>query len=267
MSTKILLFTLFTYVLASCSSYDKLLKSSDNEMKYEMAVKYYEQKDYFRALQLFDELVPVYRGTAKAEKIYYLYAYSYYGQENYLAATYHFKSFVNTYPRSEHVEEAAYMAAYCYFLDSPEYNLDATNTVKAISELQSFINTYPKSNRVLECNRLIDLLRSKLETKAFENAKLYYNTEEFNAEVTSFNILLKDYPDTKYKEEAMYLSFTASYKLALKSVEKKKNIRLKTAMQSYSDFMSKYPESKYKTEVLSMFSSLEREIKKRNLII
>ena len=70
MSTKILLFTLFTYVLASCSSYDKLLKSSDNELKYEMAVKYYEQKDYFRALQLFDELVPVYRGTAKAEKIY-----------------------------------------------------------------------------------------------------------------------------------------------------------------------------------------------------
>ncbi len=66
--------------IAGCSKYQKLLKSTDNDKKYELAMKYYEHKDYYRALQLFDQLLPVYRGTAKAEKIAYCYAYSYYEQ-------------------------------------------------------------------------------------------------------------------------------------------------------------------------------------------
>lgn len=266
-STKVLLFSMAIYMLASCSSYDKLLKSSDNQKKYDMALKYYEKKDYFRSLQLFDELVPVYRGTDKAEKIYYLYAYSYFGQENYLAATYHFKNFVATFPRSEHVEEAHYMSAYCYYMDSPEYNLDATNTIKAISELQSFINAYPKSTRVADCNKLIDELRAKLEMKAFENARLYYKTEEYKAAITSFNNVLKDYPDTKYREEAMALAFKASYHLAIKSVENKKDERLKAASAMYKDFVAKYPESKYMSELNSMYSVIEKEIKQRNITI
>ena len=59
-----LLFGLFI-ILTSCSKYQKLLKSTDNEQKYEMAFAYYEDKDYYRAIQLFDQLQAFYRGTDK----------------------------------------------------------------------------------------------------------------------------------------------------------------------------------------------------------
>ena len=65
---------LIVLLIASCSEYQKVLRSDDPNLKYEKAVEYYQEGDYFRSMQLFDELVILYRGTAKAEKIYYYYA-------------------------------------------------------------------------------------------------------------------------------------------------------------------------------------------------
>ena len=39
---------------SSCSVFSRILKSTDNEMKYEVAMDYYDRKDYNHALQLFD---------------------------------------------------------------------------------------------------------------------------------------------------------------------------------------------------------------------
>ena len=57
----------FLLVLASCSNYNRLLKSTDNEYKYNAAMMYYKQKDYNRALQLFDVLQSAYRGKPQGE--------------------------------------------------------------------------------------------------------------------------------------------------------------------------------------------------------
>ncbi|MEI7597041.1 MAG: outer membrane protein assembly factor BamD [Bacteroidota bacterium] len=264
---KIIVFSLIGAMAISCSSYEKLLKSSDNEKKYEMALKYYEKKDYFRSIQLLDELTTVFRGTDKAEKVYYYYAYSYYGQENYLMANYNFKLFAKTFPSSDKAEEALYMCAYCYYMDSPEYSLDATSTYKAINELQLFINTYPKSTRVAECNKLIDDLRAKLELKSYENAQLYFQTKEYKAAIVCFNNLIKDFPDTKYREEVLFLIFKSAYYFESNSVDSKKAERIKSAVSAYKEFVSKYPQSAYIKEANSMYSNLEQEITKLNIII
>ena len=264
---KIIIFFAIAIMAFACSPYEKLLKSNDNEKKFEMAMKYYEKKDYFRSIQLFDELTTVFRGTDKAEKVFYYYAYSYYGQENYLMANYNFKLFATTFPTSDKAEEASYMSAYCYYLDSPEYSLDPTYTYKAINELQLFVNSHPKSERVAECNKLIDNLRGKLELKAYENAKLYFQTQEFKASIVCFNNLIKDFPDTKYREEAMFLIFKASYNFSIKSIDSKKTERIKSAVSSYKEFSAKYPQSAFIKEANSLYESLEKEIKKLNIII
>lgn len=251
----------------SCSPYEKLLKSNDHQKKYDEALKYYEKKDYFRTIQLLDELTAVFRGTDKAEKVYYYYAYSYYGQENYLMANYHFKVFVKTFPTSDKVEECAFMCAYCYFMDSPDYSLDASSTYKAIDELQLFINTYPKSTRVAECNKLIDELRAKLEKKSYENAKLYFQTKEYKASIVAFNNVIKDFPDTKYREEVMFLIFKASYLYADNSIDSKKAERIKASVNAYKDFSAKFPQSSFASEANSLYGNLEKEIKKLNIII
>ena len=153
------------FLMISCSEYQKLLKGTDFEAKYEKAMEYYDEEDYYRSQTLLEELLTIYKGTQKAEEVYYRYTYCYYNLDDYLLAGYHFKVFAQTYPNSDYAEECSYLSAYCHFLNSPNSSLDQTDTYKAIEALQLFINMYPQSTRKDSCNSLIDDLRFKLESK------------------------------------------------------------------------------------------------------
>src|ERR1700741_1405461 len=125
-------------LMVACGKFHRLQKSTDTEKKYTAAVEYYEKGDYYRALALFEELISIYKGTKKAEKIYYYYAYCYYNQDDHVMAGYHFENFAKTFPNSDKAEECQFMNAYCYYKDSPGPTLDQENTHKAVRELQLF---------------------------------------------------------------------------------------------------------------------------------
>jgi len=251
--------------LASCSKYQKILKSTDGDAKFNAAVAYYEKKDYFRALPLFEELISVYRGQGRAEKVYYYYAYCNYYLEDYELAAYHFENFVNTFPRSQYTEECAFLHAYCYYKSSPEFSLDQENTIKAIAKLQIFVNKYPTSSRLAECNTLIDKLRYKLEEKSFALSKLYYNKADYKAAVTSFKNLLTDFPSTSFREEAMYYVAKSYYLYAQNSIESRKAERFSATLDAGSEFLNKYQGSKWAEEVRDIVESSKNQINKNKI--
>ena len=78
----------------SCSKFSKLQKSDDLEVKKQGAFDYYDKKDFFRASQLLEELVPLLKGTQDAEKAEYLYAMCQYEQRILETATYFFDNFL-----------------------------------------------------------------------------------------------------------------------------------------------------------------------------
>ena len=170
---QVVLCMLIAVLIASCSDYQKVLKSTDYALKRKTALELYQKKDYQRAYPLLEELVAITRGTAGAEDLYFLYCYCNYYLDDLISAGYHFEQFAKTYPASEKAEEAAYMHAYCYYLGSPDFTLDQSNSVKAIEQMQLFVNKYPNSKRIAECNELIDKLRAKLEKKDLDLAMLY----------------------------------------------------------------------------------------------
>jgi outer membrane protein assembly factor BamD len=248
--------------ICACSKYQKLLKSTDYEKKYEIAKKYYASKDYFRTIQLLDQVLIYFKGTAKADSAYYMYAYSYYYQNDYLSAAYHFKNFAVTYFMSPFTEECYYMSAYCLYLDSPVYKLDQTNTFQAIKELQQFVDLYPKSPRVAECNKILDELRLKLQMKYFEISKLYLQTENYVAAIWSFKNNLNDYPDNIYKEEILFNLIKANYLYAKHSVDSKKVERYQAAIEAYNLFVKTYTTSKFSSLAESYYKSAQKEIDK-----
>ena len=133
--------TLFVFIAAlfsmiSACKFQRILKSEDNEKKYNAAIKYYDKKDFYHALQLFEELISVYKGSNRAEKMYYYFARCYYETGEYPTAAYHFNNFTITFPTSEYAEDAQFMNAFCYYKDSPTYSLDQTNTLDAIRQFQ-----------------------------------------------------------------------------------------------------------------------------------
>ena len=258
----LLLFILSTLLLGSSCKYQKILKSTDLNLKYESAVKYYEKKDYSRAFPLFEELLNLYKGTSRAQDIYYYYAMCNYGLDDYALASYHFKNFVSTFPSSPRAEECAYMGAYCYFMDSPNYTLDPTSTELALTELQLFINKYPTSTRVQTCNDLMDKLRSKLETKDYQTAKLYFKVQNYKAAIVAFDNLVKDFPESTRKEECQFYALKSRYLLAINSIEEKKFERLEETKKAYFQFVDLYPKSNYLSEAERFYSGTTKEISK-----
>jgi len=239
-------FAAIIFTLGSCKSkYEKLKASNDMAKKYSEALKFYNKKEYTKALGLFDGLVTRYRGQAQAEDLYYYYAYTNYKLKDYTSARYHFKNFAETYPSSARAEECRFMAAYCFYLDSPAYSLDQDNTDKAIDALQLFINLYPKSDRVAEASKLIQNLRDKLEQKSYANSKLYLTISDYQAAVISFGNTLRDYPDTKYAEEIEFLTVQAQFLYAEHSREYIQEERYKLAISFAQQFTEKYPGSKF----------------------
>jgi len=247
-------------VMMSCSHYQKLLKSSDNEVKYTKALEYYEKGDYAKAQQLFEQIQAFFKGTDKAEKIAYFNANCYYKQRDYVLAGYYFKSFTTNFSTSTYAEEALYLSAYCSYLESPRSSLDQTSTAEAISSLQLFINQYPKSNRVAECSKLIDELRSKLEKKDINIAMLYYKMSDYKASVVSLNNVLKDYPDTKSKELVLYSILDAKYQYAINSVYEKRRERLIAASDAYDELIAGFPVGEYNEKALSIKKNISKAL-------
>lgn len=247
--------------LAGCKSkYEKLRASNDIGKKYREAIRYYEKKDYNKALPLFDDLVQKYRGTAEAEDLSYYFAYTHYKLRDYTTARYHFKNFADTYASSPKAEECRFMAAYCFYLESPIYSLDQENTIKAMDALQLFINLYPKSERVPEATRLITNLREKLETKSYANAKLFLDIGDYKSAVIAFRNSERDFPDTKYAEEMEFLTIKAQALYAAASLETKQEERYNEAIQLYNEFAENYPQSKYLKEAEQIKKNSEKAI-------
>lgn len=244
---------LILFVLSSCSDYNKIVKSTDYEFKYKKAIEYYEDGEYVRAGTLFKELVNIYRGTTKADKIYYYYAKSMIGQKDYLMAGHYFRSLLKEFPTSEYGEEAQFMVGYCSYLISPKPRLDQQVTQEAIDDLQLYVNLYPFSERTDEAKRLIDEMVDKLVYKSYLSAKLYYDFDMYKASVIALDNSLEKYPDSKYREELKYMLLKSKYLLASKSILAKQESRYSNTLDEYFSFVDEYPDSKYKKEVTKFY--------------
>jgi outer membrane protein assembly factor BamD len=246
----LLSFTIIALTIAGCKSqFEKIRLSNDVAKKYQEAMKLYNKKNYSKAIILFEDLSQKYRGRAEAEDLNYYYALTLYKLRDYTTARYQFKSFADTYPTSKYAEECRYLGAYCYYLESPKSSLDQENTYKAIDALQLFINFYPKSERVADASKYIADLRAKLETKAFENAKLYYDLGAWDiSNYKSAVIALKnaqiDFPDIKYAEEMDLLIVKSQYSYAKNSIELRQEDRYNEAITYADEFVESHPQSK-----------------------
>lgn len=239
-------------VTLSCSEYQKLLKNKETAPKYAAAEELYKEgkeedsnKKLKKALRLLEQIEPEFRGKPQGERLVFMVADTYYQLGDYYNSPFNFERFLQLYPNSQKAEEASYKAAASYFYRSPRYDLDQTDTHKAIEELQEYLNTYPEGEFTAPANEMATELRIKLEKKAYEIAKQYHHTEFYKAAIASFNNFIADYPGSPFREAAYYYRFDSAYKLAINSFEVLMEERLKEAKEFYSSYKKYYPEGEY----------------------
>jgi outer membrane protein assembly factor BamD len=257
---KIVSLLLFVILFSSCSEYQKALKKDDVAIKFEMGTKLYGAGNYTKAIRLFEQIAPAYRGKPQAEKLFYMFAQSYYNTKQYYLAGYQFESFASGYPKSEKIQEAAYLGAKSYSMLSPVFSLDQTDTFKAIDKLQAFIDTYPNSEYLADANKAVQVLSEKIERKVYENAKGYNTISDYKSALVALDNFIVDYPGTPFKEDALFYKFDSAYQLAINSVNTKMEERLNVALTAHSNLMKFKADTKHKDKASEMLARVEKDL-------
>lgn len=250
-------------LFSSCSDFQKALKSKDHAFKYEKAKEYYAQEDWYRAEALLNDVMPIFRGTSKAKEMTLMYANCQYYLGDRLLAVHYFKTFSRTWAKDSLAEDADFMVAQCLYEESPRYNLEQSNTLKAIEAFQYFVNMYPTSEKEDSALALKAKLQKRLEKKSFYNSRLYYQLRNYKSAVISLKNTLKDYPDSEFREEVMYLIVRSSYLLAKNSIDEVKMERYQETINEYYAYIDEFPKNERSKEAEKIYAACVKEIKRQ----
>ena len=258
----LLVMSLAVLLTTGCGkSMTKLLKNPDASYKLRRAEQFFVKKDYIKAQQVYEDIMPFFKTSKEFEDIYYKYAFCAYHLSDFMNAENLFKSYLEIFPTSGRAEEIDYMRAYCFYKQSPKAQLDQTSTLRAMGMMQTFINTHPGSPRNKEANDIIDICRAKLETKDFLSAQLFYDLGQFRAAGVAFTSLLNAYPESYRADEYKLMVIKSYFRFAEMSIEDKKVERFEQVLNECFEFVDRYPESKLRKEVDNFLNSSQNNIK------
>lgn len=267
MQSKYLLFFLILIGFASCGPFSKLEKSTNWEELYNGANKYYQEGEYSKAIILYEKVLPVIKGSEKAELAEYNYANCHFKTKRYIESAGYFNTFYRTFNRSPLAEEALFMHAYSLYLDAPDFNLDQQSSQEAVAAIQQFVTRFPASASYERAMEMLGDLEYRFEEKAYNEAQMYYRLKDglfpgdfYRACIINFQNFTKDYPESKHNEELSYKLVEVGYGYAKNSAFDKKEERLNEAVKFASTFYRKYPTSAYLGKVQGFESETKQEL-------
>ena len=259
-------------ILSSCNSYNRLLRSTDYDYKYEAAKEYYTAGQYTRAYQLLEELIMVLKGSDRGEESLFMLGMCYYNINDYETSSIFFDRYIKSYPKGEYTELARFYSGKASYMQGPDPRLDQSPTYTALSLLQDFLDFYPYSEKREEVTDMIYELQNRLVQKEYDSAKLYYNLgsytgnclyggSNYEACIITADNALKTYPYTRMREDLYMLILRSRYQLAQRSVEEKSEERYRQTIDEYYGFKNEFPDSKYIKEADQIFKHSSAKIK------
>ncbi len=246
--------------LAGCGGYNQLLKSNDSELMYVKGLEYYKKGKYQRAIQLFEQIKPVFIGTAREDSLSYYLGAAYYKKGEFDSSEITFDDFRRRFGRSAFLEDVEYMYAMGFYFSSPPPYRDQAVTVQGITAITEYLERYPNSTKRETAEKRLQELREKLYDKEYLNARTYYKIGRYKSAITALKNALAKYPDSPHREEMLYLVAVSTYELADNSIQSLQRDRYLDMMDAYYSFIAEYPESRYRRELDKLMNNAKEYI-------
>ncbi|HIW65501.1 MAG TPA: outer membrane protein assembly factor BamD [Candidatus Alistipes intestinipullorum] len=236
-------------LFAGCSGINALLKSGQPDLIYAKAMEYYQKEKWQRASTLFEGVEHYYVGTSREDSISFYNAYCKYKEHDWETASTLLDDFRRKFGRSAFIEDAEGMYALCFFYLAPGPTRDQTTTTQAIMAINEFMARYPNSSRIEQFKEINELLNERLHEKSYLNAYTYYKIGRYKSAIVALKNALREYPDSRHREEIMYLIVDAGYRYASNSIASKQTDRYLDMLDSYLSFKEEYPDSSHIKEL------------------
>jgi outer membrane protein assembly factor BamD len=225
---KIIIVLLSLFLLFNCSK-DVKEVSNINETTQELemismyneAYKALNNGDPYFAATKFLESEVAYPQSIWAPRSALMASYSYYLQNYYTEAISNLERFLKTYPKDENLAYAHYLIAMCYFESVVDEKRDLGSIVKAQEKYEFIIENYPSSEFSLDANFKLNLIEDLLASKEMYIARHYIKKKKWIPALNRLKIIIEDYDQTIFVEEALHRLVEINYYLGLDSEAKK----------------------------------------------
>ena len=215
----ILLIFLFSF---SCSKKEVEVpnikkKSQELEMSiaYKEALDKLEINDTYNAAQKFLEAELLFPQSSWAPQSALMASYSYYIQNYYSEAVSNLNRFLKTYPKNENVVYAHYLIGICYYEMIEDEKRDINPILKSKEKFELILKNYPNTDFALDSKFKLDLINDILASKEMYLARHYQKKNKWIAAINRYNIIVQNYNETIFIEEALHRLVEINYQLGL----------------------------------------------------
>ena len=220
MYRKILLFFFLILFTTDCSKKKNeiSIKPPDEKESYKI---YKEGLDamnvgeYFFAARKFSEaekILPVVEHSAKA---LLMSSYCFYAINFHDEAISSLENFLRKYPADKNVPYASYLIAISNYEQILDEKKDLNPLLKTQEIINDYIIKYPDTDYSLDLKFKLDLIKNQLAAKEIYVAMYYIKTQKWIPAINRLKVVIEDYEETIFVEEALHRLVEIYYNLGL----------------------------------------------------
>ncbi|NIP29840.1 MAG: outer membrane protein assembly factor BamD [Candidatus Dadabacteria bacterium] len=223
MKNYLIIFALFTFLVASCGGKNKIYEDTAENL-YEEALKELNKEEGFPWIlsgtnydKLFDLLKEIqlrYTFSHYAILAELRTADTYFKKEEYRQAAVEYLNFINRHPGNIELEHATYQLANSYYKLRRGKDRDPSKPSLAIKWFTHFIELYPHSELVVKAEKKIVKCRNILAEREIYIGNYYKKRNNYKAAIERYKNVLEYYPETRFKDKAINLIEETQQKIA-----------------------------------------------------
>jgi len=130
---------------------------------------------------------------------------TYFRREEYIQAITEYDNFIKNHPGHNEVEYAMYQLALSNYNLKGSKDKDPTYARESVKWFTQFKDKYPNSQLAPEADKRIIISKNILAQREIFIGKYYMKKKNYKAAEARFNLVLQDFPESKYTEEAYKL--------------------------------------------------------------
>ena len=221
MFKNLLVLLLSIFLLLSCSKKDKevILSEPTDEEKaqsiYAEAVEALNDGDAYYAGKRFKDVESLTPQSEWAAKASLMASYSDYSRNAYSNAVFNLERHIQNYPADKNISYAHYLIAMCYYEQILDEKKDLKPLLKAKKKFEFIIQTYPDTDYAIDGRYKLDLIVDQLAAKEMSIARFYMKTEKWIPALNRLKIVVDEYDETVFIEEALHRLVEIYYRLGL----------------------------------------------------
>ncbi len=261
MNNKIIFLILIMFLSVSCSKKEIIVEKPIEKNKameiYQEALDAMKRNDFFFASKQFAEaetVLPEVEMSAKAAVMtnYCLYLINFYDD-----AISGLERFLIKYPADKNVIYAKYLLILSLYEQILPEEKDISPLLKSKVKINEFLKEYSESEYSLDLRFKLDLINNQLAAKEMYIAKYYIKTQKWVPAINRLKIIVKDYNETIFIEEALHRLVEIYYNIGLEDEARNTAILL-----GYNYNSSEWFEKSYK--ILNKEYKIQKKVSPKN---